>query len=151
MYQILIGFFTLLSLALSIHTYKMHKNKSELIFSFLMLFIAIFTAGFFFELTAVALILTGVILFWSIFKYKIFSIMPITRDKIMESIHEGIIVINDFGRIIDKNEAIDGFIMNSTEMKYDIIGKRADDILSHWPQWVSACKNIQKYEFEIET
>ena len=40
--------------------------------------------------TAVTLAVTCIIIFWSIFRYQLFSIIPVAQDKIMDSIHEGI-------------------------------------------------------------
>jgi len=46
---------------------------------------------------SVTMTLTGVIIFWSIFRHQLFSIVPVARDKIMDSIREGIVIVDDQG------------------------------------------------------
>jgi len=101
-------------------------------------------------LTSVMLILTSII-FWSIFRLKLFSTIPVARERIMESIQEGIIILDDSGRVIDKNYAVDGFIRDIIGESRDIIGKSADSLFFIWPRWLSACKNMQADDFQIDT
>jgi signal transduction histidine kinase len=166
-YLVLAAISTLITLTLSIYTfytYKIRKMKSALIFSLLMLFITIFTAGSFLELAAedlaIALFwtnicqigyLAGIIIFWIVFRRRLFNIMPVARDKIMESIKEGIIIIDNFGKVMDKNIAIDGFIKDISSSEYDIIGKNINKLFIDWPQWLSACMNLQETEFEVNS
>lgn len=91
-----------------------------------------------------------VIIFGSIFRLQLFSIVPVAQGRIMERIQEGIIIFDNFGRVIDKNFAVDDFVEGIGESR-DIIGESADSLLSVWPQWLSACKSMQADEFQIDT
>lgn len=101
--------------------------------------------------TLVTFVFTGIIAFWCIFRYKLFSVVPIARDKVMESIQEGIMIVDDLGRLIDKNAALDGFIVDIMGERRDILGKSVDSLLSDWPRWLTACKDMCADEFEIDS
>ncbi len=102
-------------------------------------------------LIAVTFTITGIILFWSIFRYQLFSIVPIARDKIFEIVQEGIITVDKYGVIIDKNNAADKFIYDTTGENRDLIGEKLEDFLINWPRWYQSCKNMMRDEFEIDT
>ncbi|MGB8451821.1 MAG: histidine kinase N-terminal 7TM domain-containing protein [Anaerocolumna sp.] len=102
-------------------------------------------------LISIAFTLTGIIIFWGIFRYQLFSTVPITRDKIMDCIQEGIITADKAGIIIDKNNAVDKFISDTFGEKINLMGEKLEDFLFAWPRWYLACKNMQKDEFEIDT
>lgn len=101
--------------------------------------------------TSVMLTLTGIIIFGSIFRFQLFSILPVPGERIMESIQEGIIILDDFGRVIDKNYAADGFVREMLGESRDIVGESAENLFFVWPRWLSACKNRQADEFQIDT
>ncbi len=95
--------------------------------------------------------LTGVILFWSIFRHRLFSIVPIARDNIMDCVQEGIITVDQSGIIVDKNSAADRFITDTAGAGYGIALQKLEDFLPEWPRWYLSCKNMQEDEFEINT
>lgn len=99
---------------------------------------------------SISFTITGIILFWCIFKYQPFSIIPIARDKIIDCLQEGILTVDNNGIIIDKNSAIDRFIEDSFDKTINPLGKGLEDLLAVWPRWYSACKNMQADEFEID-
>lgn len=102
-------------------------------------------------LISVSFTLTGVILFWCIFRYQLFSILPVARDKIIDCVQEGILTIDNSGTIIDKNSAVDRFIAETFGGKLNLLGKKSEELLRDWPRWYLSCKNMQEDEFEIDT
>jgi signal transduction histidine kinase/PAS domain-containing protein len=102
-------------------------------------------------LISVAFTVTGIILFWSIFKQQLFSAVTVTRNQVIDSVKEGFITINDVGIVIDKNSAVDKFISDIFGKTVDLLGRRLEDFLINWPRWSLSCKNMQEDEFEIDT
>lgn len=94
--------------------------------------------------------LTGIILFLCIFRYQLFSIIPVARDKIIDCLQEGILTVDNTGIVIDKNNAVDRFIEDTFDTAINPLGKGMEELLSDWPRWYSACKNMQEDEFEID-
>ena len=55
------------------------------------------------DLTPVSFIITSFIVSIGFLRYKLFNIIPIAREKIIEALSEGILVIDGLNRIIDVN------------------------------------------------
>lgn len=55
------------------------------------------------DITATPFLLVGIILFISIFKYRLFNLIPIALDKVFENIRDPIVIVNDAGIIVNMN------------------------------------------------
>lgn len=55
------------------------------------------------DLTPFSFLLTGFVIWYGLLKVKLFSMVPIARGKVLESMHEGVLVLDNHGRIIDTN------------------------------------------------
>ena len=62
--------------------------------------------------------LSNIFLAWGVIRFRIFDIVPIARDRIVESMHEGMIMIDDNDRIVDINPAA-----------LELIGHKEKDLL----------------------
>lgn len=59
-----------------------------------------------FDWTPVSFVLTGLVIFVGIFRFRMFNIMPLAKTKLFEILNDGAIVINSDGFIEDCNSAI---------------------------------------------
>jgi diguanylate cyclase (GGDEF)-like protein/PAS domain S-box-containing protein len=57
------------------------------------------------DLTPFAFAVSGLVIVWGIFRYRLFNIIPIARDYIIESLKEGVIVIDSEKKLGDINSA----------------------------------------------
>lgn len=57
------------------------------------------------DLTPVVFNISAVILWWGIFRYRIFKILPIARETVFERMADGIIVVDEERNLVDSNEA----------------------------------------------
>jgi PAS domain S-box-containing protein len=57
------------------------------------------------ELHPIFLSFSGLILGWGIFRYRLLDVIPIGRDAVLETIQEGLIVLDARNRIVDINPA----------------------------------------------
>lgn len=64
--------------------------------------------------------LSNLFIAWGVFRFRIFDIVPVVREHIVESMHEGIIMIDEQSRILDVNPAA-----------IEIIGVKEKDLLGH--------------------
>lgn len=101
--------------------------------------------------TSVAFTFSGIIIFWCIFKFRLFSIIPIARDKIIDHVQEGIITVSEKGTIIDKNNTVDRFIAGIVSKEINILGQNIDKLLNACPRWYHACKDMEADSFEVDT
>jgi PAS domain S-box-containing protein len=57
------------------------------------------------DLTPFAFTLTGVAATWGIFRSRILDIVPIARDRVIEEMADGVLVLDEHGRIVDLNQS----------------------------------------------
>ena len=57
------------------------------------------------DLTPVMFTLTGLTLTVGIFKFRLFSLIPVARDALVESMSDGVLVLDEQNRIVDINPA----------------------------------------------
>lgn len=55
------------------------------------------------DITPFAFIITSLVIGFALLKYKLFDIVPIAREKIMEAMQEGVLVLDVQNRIVDAN------------------------------------------------
>ncbi|MCT4564239.1 MAG: ATP-binding protein [Maledivibacter sp.] len=79
------------------------------------------------DITPLAFSLTGIIIFWGLFRYKLLDLVPIARELVFESIEDMVIVLDNNKRIVDMNFSAKK-ILGHNEFK--IIGSSASEILS---------------------
>jgi PAS domain S-box-containing protein len=58
-----------------------------------------------FDLTTVGLGVSNIILALTLFKFRLFDVIPAARDVVFESIENGVIVADNFDRVVDMNPA----------------------------------------------
>lgn len=58
-----------------------------------------------FDWTPVSFVLTGLIIVFGIFRYRMFNIIPLAKNRLFETMNDGAIVVNDEGIIEDCNPA----------------------------------------------
>ncbi|OGP63677.1 MAG: hypothetical protein A2V65_08155 [Deltaproteobacteria bacterium RBG_13_49_15] len=78
------------------------------------------------DMTPFALTLTGLIIGWSMFRHKLFLIVPFARDKLIEIIADGVVVVDSQNRIVDVNPSARRILKNRFELD---VGKKIDDSL----------------------
>jgi PAS domain S-box-containing protein len=58
-----------------------------------------------YDLTLIAAGISGIIIAWGIFRFRLFDIVPVARDRIVENMIDGLIVLDASNRIADMNAA----------------------------------------------
>ncbi len=114
------------------------KSQTKLIFvagSFPLVFNVFYQAGLVMpyqviDLTPYAFLLTYLLLGLAIIRYNLFSIKPIAREKIMEAITLGVLVIDSNSKVVDFNPAILHFFPASKLIR---TGVGTDVIFSQHP------------------
>jgi diguanylate cyclase (GGDEF)-like protein/PAS domain S-box-containing protein len=60
--------------------------------------------------------ISGMILAWALFRYHFLDLIPLARDAVVESLHDGVIVLDIKGRIVDINPAA-RYILKSSDQR----------------------------------
>src|SRR6266511_439847 len=57
------------------------------------------------DLTAFAFVLAVVVVVWGIFRLRLLDIVPVARSRIVETMQDGVVVLDAYQRIVDLNPA----------------------------------------------
>ena len=100
-----------------------------------------------FDVTPITFALTGLFISWGIFRYRLFDLVPVARDVLIESLSDGVLVLDAQNRIADINPAAQRLIGVSTT----VIGQRAETALAGLPELARFCCEPQETLAEIST
>jgi PAS domain S-box-containing protein/putative nucleotidyltransferase with HDIG domain len=82
------------------------------------------------DITPFALALGNLIVAWGLFRYGLFDIAPIARERIVENMRDPVIVLDPRNRIVDINKAALTLIGIHSR---DVIGRTSDVAFAKWP------------------
>jgi len=98
------------------------------------------------DLTPFAFVAMGLALAWAIFRPQLLDIVPVAREAIIESLHDGLIVLDMQCRVVELNPALQHIIGRpATEM----IGQPAAQALADWPDLAAHCHDMIETQAEI--
>jgi PAS domain S-box-containing protein len=84
---------------------------------------------------------------WSVFGFRLLEIRPIARDMVLQSMGDGVIAVDEQGRIIEVNRAAQMVIGLPASR---IVGKLAREVMAQWPEVVARYRNVTEIAEEIE-
>tara|TARA_R110002020_G_scaffold118729_1_gene271229 strand:- start:1856 stop:3622 length:1767 start_codon:yes stop_codon:yes gene_type:complete len=90
------------------------------------------------DLTPFSFLLTYLILGFAILKYQLFNIKPIARNKVMEAITRGVLVLDSKSKIVDLNPAFISFNIVSKKIK---IASKAEKVFHNHPEILQLITN----------
>ncbi|NTW28553.1 MAG: diguanylate cyclase [Coriobacteriia bacterium] len=82
----------------------------------------------------VFLALTGILLTFGLVRFKLLDLIPVARDALIERMVEGLLVVDEVGRIVDVNPAARRLLHIGDG---SLIGTAVEDLLPSWPGLVS--------------
>lgn len=83
------------------------------------------------DLTPISFMITGIIMAFALFQFRFLDVVPIARDKLIESMKDGILVLDKQSRVVDANPTMAALLGRENA---SIIGQNAAAILPGWPQ-----------------
>jgi PAS domain S-box-containing protein len=100
----------------------------------------------YFDPTALAFTVSGLLLGWAIFGYRLIDAMPFARDTIIESLTDGLMVLDRQDRIVDMNPAAEQM---SGYRASDVIGQPVEEGLARWRALVEQFRPFRDFTTEI--
>lgn len=86
------------------------------------------------------------VLAWGMLRYRLLDLLPIAREIVLESMDEGVIVIDSQNHIIDMNPAAQDMLGSSGR---EHIGETAENIARFWPEIREILLNIYVRQAEL--
>ncbi|MEF3310732.1 histidine kinase N-terminal 7TM domain-containing protein [Paenibacillus sp. GYB004] len=90
----------------------------------------------------------GMAMLWIVIRYRMFSVVPLARNVVVETMEEGILIVNHRGSVIDSNAYVAPLFADSGETS--IAGRQIDRLLAKWPGWLRACERMEASDMEID-
>lgn len=88
----------------------------------------------------------GLAFTYALMRYRLLDIIPVARDVLIESMSDGVIVIDVQNRLVDINPAAELVLGPAKESR---IGKSVEILFSDWSEIVNAFKNVNDIRTEV--
>lgn len=85
---------------------------------------------------------------WGLFRYRLFDIVPIARDRVVENLTDPVLVVDIQNRIVDMNAMA---LARVGKTAAEVIGKPTSEIYNTWPDLVKKFEQNQNRKTEIKT
>ncbi len=97
--------------------------------------------------TPFSFVLTGAIYAYTLYRYRLFDLVPVSRHALLENMDEGVLVLDVEKRISDINSAALRLLGLSGE---GWIGRDVPALLRNWPQLLAYCSAQAETQGEIQ-
>ncbi len=98
------------------------------------------------DLTPSAFTVSGVAIAWGLYRLRLFDIIPIARETIIEGMKDGIIVVDTLNRLVDMNRIAERIIDYPASKA---IGQSVDHVLSSQPKLVELLYGLTEETSDI--
>ncbi len=98
------------------------------------------------DLTPLAFTVSGLVIGWSISRYRLFDLVPMARDSLIEDMDDGVIVLDAQNRIVDINPATKRLFGKTNSL---LIGEKADEALEQLSGIVMQKNDSPQFHTEI--
>ena len=99
------------------------------------------------DITPFAFLITGAGMAYALFRHRLLDIAPIARDRIIDGMKDGMIIVDADRRILDINNAALQIIGHTHEKQP--IGKYLRDVLAPWADLIDKYQDVPEIEDQI--
>ncbi len=96
--------------------------------------------------TPFAFTLTGLAMAWGLFRFRLLDVVPVARDAIIESMSDGMLVLDAQNRVVDLNPAMQRIIQCAASKA---VGQDVAQVLSAQPELLRCCREASEAHAEI--
>src|SRR5256884_9306011 len=98
------------------------------------------------DLTPFAFTISGLAVAWSLFRFRLFNIIPVAREAVIESMRDAVIVLDEQDRIVDLNPAAQRLLVRTASK---VVGRPFIQVFDAWPEMVQSCRDVTDAYAEI--
>jgi PAS domain S-box-containing protein len=96
--------------------------------------------------TSLAFTLFGLAGGWSLYRYRLFDIMPVARDAVIESMDDAVIVLDVHDRVVDLNPAAQEIIGRTASQA---VGQPIAGVFPAWKDLAKCCRDAAEARTEL--
>ena len=97
--------------------------------------------------TPLAFGISGLILVWGVYRYRLLDLIPVARHKLVETMVDGVMVIDIQDRIVDLNPAMETIIGVPADKA---LGQEATEVLTNWKELLYCLQDGKDTQTEIQ-
>ncbi|MGD8406347.1 MAG: PAS domain S-box protein, partial [Anaerolineales bacterium] len=90
--------------------------------------------------------LGNLIIAWGLVRFRLFEIIPVAREQVIENILDLIVVLDADNHVIDVNPAV-LFALNRKASQ--VIGHHAEDVFAEWPDLIERFNKVENIDTEV--
>jgi PAS domain S-box-containing protein len=90
------------------------------------------------ELTPFLFVLTGTVLVWGIFRFRMLDLAPMARGRIFQIMHDAVVVLDPYARVVDANLAAERLIGQPVGRA---VGQPLEQLVPGWAIAISRRRN----------
>jgi PAS domain S-box-containing protein len=98
------------------------------------------------DVTPLTFALSNLIVAWGLFRYRLFDIVPVARDAVIESMSDAVVVVDVQNRVIDLNPAAQAMFGRPAS---EVIGDHVADAYSEWRHLVEQFQDVEEVHTRI--
>ncbi len=98
------------------------------------------------DLTAFAFVLAVVVVVWGIFRLRLLDIVPVARSRIVETMQDGVVVLDAYQRIVDLNPAAQSILGHTARQS---IGLSLQQLMPDYASLLERSGNAATVQSEI--
>jgi len=99
-----------------------------------------------FNFTPAVFSVSGLIIVWTVFRYHLFDVIPVARGLLIDSMPDGVLVLDMQNRILDANPTMLNLIGKNRE---DVIAKDTKTVFAAWPDMLERFDHLSDMNSEI--
>ncbi|HSM57966.1 MAG TPA: histidine kinase N-terminal 7TM domain-containing protein [Candidatus Sulfomarinibacteraceae bacterium] len=94
--------------------------------------------------TPFAFAVTGLVLAWGLFRYRLLDVVPTARDTVFRSMGDGVIVLDAHNRIVDANPSARDFLQRALPDLTRLTGESVETVFGAWPHLLERFHDVQE-------
>lgn len=93
----------------------------------------------------IGLLLSGIYTTWLLYRWRIYTILPLAHETISKNMNDGLMVIDDQGYLVEMNETARSLFQDTTSW----LGKPFNRLLADWPELIRLVDSSDELHREV--
>jgi len=100
-----------------------------------------------FDPTPVSFMATGLVMAWTLFRFRLLDLVPVAREMVLEHMSDGMIVLDGRSRVVDFNPAAQALLGLGENL---VVGQTVEKVLAAWPALIEDYQEEKNLEVRVD-